>query len=181
MKKMVFMILMFFPCLAIAEDNFTIFFYSEAGLKWKFEAKLAPGVKLHSRFKINRDQYRLVRKTYFVTKEKFGQYFNVDFNLCEKEDLRIRIISEEDLSNHKYFPNESDCTKAGWVVIGRYFRMSNVLYIVPPWPEKYHWRKNFAHELTHAFFDRCGMRFRNNDLEHKELHEFLKTYPKDFY
>lgn len=123
-------------------------------------------------------QMAIIINTLGNIEERFFSYFDIDKKECQLNTVNIIIVRNHYiLSDRNFFPNEdvySDSKSGGSkIVFGRYFSITNNLYIVPINLKKYYWRSNFAHELLHYFFDECNVIFNNINIEHKDIDNFL--------
>jgi hypothetical protein len=131
-------------------------------------------------------QITIVVNTFEDTEKRFFSYFNIDKKRCRLNIVNIIVVENPHILNNKnIFPNEdvySD-NKPGEskIVFGRYFSITNNLYIIPINLKKYYWRSNFAHELLHYFFDECNITFDNINIEHKYIDNFLIDNQDIFY
>jgi len=181
MRLLLIIIALILPCSAIARDA-----YYNANPKWKTEFNIDTHVRVKSTNKLNQHQTKLVKKTYEIAERKFLKFWNLRHNECRFQPLEIKIVKHHnELDNRIYFPMErtyADKPGEGTEIIyGRYFAFHNALYIVPPYTSKYYWKKNFVHELTHYFFDECGIRFNNIEEEHIAVERFVREYKRFFY
>lgn len=139
-----------------------------------YSYKIAPGTALFSANPLPKSKIRLYRITYRNVKREFFKYTGIRNKSCSY-NLNIRIVAVEELSDRVYFPYESDYTEGTLQVKGRYFRNSNTMYMIP-YEYYWNWKAKFAHELAHHFFDACGVRFVNNDVEHEAIHPFEEKF-----
>lgn len=140
---------------------------------FKTNFKVDKEVFVSSKFLIS--DTKLIRSTYYEAKKSFFEFWGFSRDQCDLDNLYVYIVAEKDLINPRYFPGEK-LAPSGFIIYGRYFREKNKLYIVPPDLSIYYWRKYFAHELAHYFFDDCGIKFPNNYVEHKFLDKFIKYF-----
>lgn len=158
--------------------------YFRSNVVWHRSVKLIQNIDVKSVSKLSKYDIYLMRRTYNITKKLFFLYWYEE-NKCQLGQLKIKIVrSHYDLSNHEYFPEEyvyADLPDEGTAIIfGRYFRVTNTLYVVSPNEIKYHWKRDFAHEILHYFFDECGVSFINNNAEHIKVYEFLNKHKATF-
>lgn len=176
MKKIVCIIatLLLLPIQALAVDNYD----KVSNSKWQNIMHVQKGIVLKSKYKTTRAQAKQIKRMYHVTRRRFKEFTGIDANSCKIGYLEIRIIGLDDLSNELLFPNEHSYSTHSTIIIGRYFRKSNYLYLVPRY---YHsnWHRNFAHELLHHFLDECGIMFENDDKEHEVIYQFERKYYGD--
>jgi len=182
MRFVLTILLLFLSTNVFASD----FYEYNVGSEWKVNEyinkhvliKVAPKIK----FKNTLEKMQLINQTFNYVEREFFKFQRISSMQCEFGNLEVRIISEHDLSNNEYFPSEYFVSKDGdFIIIGRYFEKTNILYVVPPYLGLYYWRKNFAHELMHYFYDDCGITFLNIDIEHKVIDQFLKINRRFFY
>jgi len=124
---------------------------------------------------------QLINQTFNRAEREFFKFQRISGTQCGFGYLEVRIIREQDLDNRKYFAGEEAFSYDDNIVFGRYFKQTNILYVVPPYLGLYYWRKNFAHELMHYFYDDCGITFLNIDIEHKAIDQYLKINRRFFY
>jgi len=177
MRFILVLMCMMIPTSIFAKDKYV----ENARPDWNTDTTINKVVKVKSQISLTKKQIELIRKTYRNAESKFFEYWKIDRRECSSDVVEVRIITEYELDNRTYFPGEDDYTDASGTVIGRYFRHSNVLYIVPPYPAKYYWRKDFAHELAHYFYDDCGIKFLSDYNEHIAIREFLNKHKRLFY
>ena len=175
--RLIFLLIILMPISSLAMDRFE----ENANPIWMTSVNLKDNVKLQSQIIFSESKIKFISEIFDLTKDHFFQFTEIDNKSCYNGKLIINIITEGDLDSRVYFPYEYDYSDGKLFVLGRYFRHSNVLYIVPPNLNIYYWRKTFAHELMHYFYDDCGIIFRNDDLEHKQIEKFMKVKSKWFY
>jgi len=146
---------------------------------WNTRTNLSSNVVVKSIDTLTRKQIKLIRDVYDTAVEKFYTHYGV--GKCKVAKLDVRVIYEEELNSEIFFPNEYHSTESGKFIFGRFYRDSNVLYIIHMEQAEYHWKKYFAHELLHYFYNECNIKFRNNKDEHKEMEKFLYKYGNLFY
>jgi hypothetical protein len=182
MRKLIFIILaLLIPCTVSARDN-----YYKANAVWNTEFTIDTHVNVKSTNLLGTNHIILVKKTYGLAENKFLQFWHLKHNECRFLPLEVRIVKgHKELDNREYFPNENDYAdspeEGTEIITGRYFRLTNRLYVVPPYTNKYYWKKNFVHETLHYFFDECGIKFADDDKEHKVIEKFLQKYKRFFY
>ena len=178
-KVLIILCCLFIPVLGYSRDTYV------QKKVWGTEFKIGEMAYIKSAYKLDKKQIKIVEKTFNITKERFFKYYSSIEDICRLDPVNIFIVeNEKDLDNTKFFPNESvysNGLEGNKIVFGRYFVLSNNLYIVPVLLKEYYWRKNFAHELTHYFFDECGIRFKNDDEEHLYVDDFLRDNSDVFY
>jgi hypothetical protein len=163
---------------AIAADHYNI--YANNG--WKTKFRVNNNLIVKSKYKLPKHKRLLLIKIYKQTEEKFFVFTGINPTSCVMEKGIIHIVSENDLDNQSYFPRERrySLPESGLYVLGRYFRYTNNLYIVPPNLSEYYWRKNFSHEVLHYLYDSCKVEF-DKDEEHEQIHKFLSINSMYFY
>ena len=182
MHKLIFIMLsLMIPCIVGAKDD-----YRKANTAWKTEFTVDTHVNVKSANRLGAKHIRLVRETYELAETKFLKFWLLEHDECKFIPLEVRIVeSEEELNSRLYFPGEdvyADKPEEGTeIIFGRYYKLTNKLYIVPPYTSQYYWRKNFAHETIHYFFDECGIKFFSGEKEHKVIERFLLKYKRFFY
>jgi len=175
MKSILFVILSMFmsPISAGASDQYDL----NSKAQWKSKAKIRNNVVLKSKYIVSMSDVAKFKYTYRITRKRFSDFTGLNLNKCNIKPLEIRVISLNDLSNKKYFPDEhkysfpADKNGKGDFVLGRYFRYNNHLYLAPKYNHMY-WNINFAHELAHHFYDECVIHFADNESEHDIIHKF---------
>ena len=177
MKKIIILAIMLISSIANADDRYE----QNAISNWKVSVKFSDSVIMRSKIALTSKHLLLFKQTLQNVERSFFEYYDMDRSRCKNEQVRIDVITEYELSNRMYFPGEDDYTDKDGVVLGRYFRHSNSLYIVPPFTKQYYWRRNIAHEMLHYFYDDCMVKFGDNDKEHAEIDRFLNTYNHLFY
>lgn len=184
MHKLIFIILaLIIPCVVFAGDNYR---NRKTNAVWKTEFTINTHVNIKSVNLLGAKHVSLIYKTYELTENKFLKFWRLKHNECKFGPLEVRIVkNHQELDNRTYFPGEDEYAdlpgEGTEIIYGRYFRLTNRLYMVPPYVSKYYWRKNFAHELVHYFFDECGIKFVNDTEEHKEINRFILRYKRFFY
>lgn len=156
------------------------------GKTWETIFKIGSEARITSAKKLTKTQIRIVRQTFNNTKTRFFKYYSVSEEMCRLDPVNIIIVKNyHELDDRRKFPQESVYSdkpgEGNKIVFGRYFTITNNLYIVPVNLEKYYWRRNLAHELTHYFFDECDVEFNDIDEEHEYMYDFLRSNRDVFY
>lgn len=182
MRKLIFILLaLMMPHSVGARDN-----YDKSNIEWKTEFTIDTHVNVKSANLLGAKHIRLIHETYELAETKFLKFWRLEHNECRFKPLEVRIVkSDKELDNKLYFPDEDEyADKPGEgleIIFGRYYTISNTLYIVPPYISKYYWRKNFVHETLHYFFSECGIQFSSDDEEHKTIESFIIKHKRFFY
>lgn len=160
--------------------------YYKSGVTWQTSFTIGDNVTVRSAFQLDSREVQIINTVYKRTRKKFFRSWGIKPTQCRLGHLNVRIVRDHfDLDNREFFPEEPVYADLPWegteIIFGRYYRKANTIYIVPLKLKKYYWRKNFAHELLHYFFDECGVRFSNIDEEHIIIDDFLFKYRKYFY
>lgn len=171
---------MMIPVSANARDE-----YHKSGISWNQHITLRPNISVKSVPQLSKYDLQMMRKTYKLTEKLFFEHWYVKPKQCNLGKLKIKVVRNHfDLSNRTYFPDEAQYASVPGegtsVIFGRYFRLANTLYVVQPDDIKYWWRRDFAHEVLHYLFDECGIKFRNDNVEHKKVKEFLTEHKASF-
>ena len=162
------------PLQALAADKYD----ENATTPWSIITRVQKNIVYKSKYATSEKEAKRVKKVYALTKARFKRFTGVDVDTCNPGYLEIRVVSLEDLSNKNYFPREATYTTSHSLIIGRYFRRSNKLYLVHR-KHHYNWHKNLAHELVHHFLDECGIRFESDHVEHEVIDQFEQRYYGD--
>lgn len=145
--------------------------FPKGSVEWKTSTRVNRVIRLKSRWPLDNDQVRLFRSVYRDTKRLFHNHYDGFIRKCDALSVDVMVISRTDLSNKEYFPGEDKYSIPGETVIGRYFRSKNTLYIV--YPDKPIWKRDFAHELLHYFYDDCNAYFPSSTEEHRAIDQVL--------
>ncbi len=153
---------------------------------WKTTFTIGKEAKVKSVNPLTSMQTKVIKQAFRNTKRRFFVHFDVEQDTCRLDPVNIIIVGDnEELDDKNNFPGErvySDKPGEGTkIVFGRYFTITNNLYIVPVNLQKYYWRQNLAHELTHYLFDECGITFENINEEHEYVDGFLRANQDVFY
>lgn len=146
---------------------------NNANVQWKINVRIAPNVRLKSTSRIPVKRIRSLTRAYHGLTRHFENFMHLDTSGCNK-NLEIRIVHLEELGNPINFPGEAEHSDTVQDVTGRYFRHSNVMYLVPR-KHYFHWKKSFGHEMAHHLFDACNVRFINDHIEHHAIHPFEES------
>ena len=169
LKVLALMILL--PNAAFAADNFAQYYEVNSWHKHNLTEK----VVLTARRDLSKKVVRQYEGVFEEASRKFSLATGINTKLC-RERLEIRLVSLGELNSKKYFPTENVYGN----VTGRYFRHSNTLYMVPVFRWRHHnwesWRKSYAHELAHYFFDACSVSTLNNRVEHMAIDTFERRF-----
>lgn len=162
--------LMLMPSTALGVDKFLD---ESPNVQWKVNTNIAKGVKLKSISLVPARQLRSFARAYKQLNRHFERFMQIDTSGCNRT-LEIRIIPLDMLGSSKYFPGEAEHSDSKQDVTGRYFRNTNVMYLVPR-RHYYHWKKSFGHELAHHFFNACNVHFINDHVEHHAIYPFEES------
>lgn len=148
------------------------FLQNSKNVKWQTNTTIAPGVSLRYVHLISIDQVQSFRMAYRDINISFEEFMKIETSNCDRR-LEIRIVPLNVLGSPKYFPGEAEYSDEKGNITGRYFRNTNVMYLVPR-RHYYNWKRTFAHELAHHLFDACGTSFVNDYVEHHIIRAFEK-------
>ena len=163
MKTIFIILTLLISNISLAQDNTTL-----APMNWKYQENIKIGTIRSSLGKLTKSEKHTIISKYNSIKESFFKF--EDRMLCiVPPTLDLRIVSDIDINSDKYFDVLS---KPGYTFFGRYFRDEDVIYITKE-AALYH-TALFAHELTHYFYDMCGVKFFSDDLEHDRIRMFQK-------
>lgn len=173
--KILLIVALLFPAQLLASDMYE----QVAQPKWKHSFVIFDNVNVKSLWKISNNKIEMMKTTYALIKKAFFSWYGLDPTECKNAELNVKIVDEHILDDRHYFPDEEAYAGKGEIVFGRYYRDTNVLYIVPPNLKKYYWKEDFAHELAHHFFNDCGIIFINSADEHAAMERFLDGYKEN--
>lgn len=163
------------PLLLLSADNY----YMKSKAVCKTEININNAIICSINKLKNRD-IKIISEVYHNFDKRFFDFYNINRQECKRISVKINIVkNHNELSNKSYFPNEdeyADINIPGSIIFGRYFRSRGTMYIVPPILSLYYWKKGFAHELTHHYFNICNIKFKNDREEHLEIEKFLNEY-----
>lgn len=136
-------------------------------LSWKTTTKLE-NLTIKSTFVLNKWRLEKIKKTFNRSKDIFFNKFEkLDCNTNQLNDLEVRLIDSKILRNKDYF------YAAGPNDFGRYFSGFHTLYITD---DMFDNPEYLAHELAHYFYDKCGVKFKNDIEEHIKVYRFQDFY-----
>ena len=155
--------------------------------------KIGKEVTINAATKMTTNKKRIVRKTYWFTKNKLISYLDIDTKFCKFNHLEVNIVKNvAELEDPKKF-NVAKANKAkDEIIFGWYIRGSSKIYIMPmnlnkrylvrgkffEWQnpiDEYGWQANFAHEIIHYIFDSCDIIVSDFE-EHGIIEDFLETH-----
>lgn len=165
------MLTLLFPLSAFGADMYG----SERVDPWHYHVRVKTDITLKSKYTVYKKDVKQFRREYNRTMRRFEEFTGKNPETCAIGKLEIRIIGVRDLSNRTYFPHEGIYSDSDGPVVGRYFRKTNTLYLVPK-SHHYNWNKSVSHELMHHLLDECGMSPGNAAHEHRIINAFEIKY-----
>jgi len=170
MKWLVVIMALMIPNVSYAADRFL---ERNPNVRWKIDVRIAPKVRLKSTERIPVKRIKQLRAAYKELSGHFESFMQLDVSGCNK-DLEIRIVPLKALGDPVNFPGEAEHSDNIQDVTGRYFRNSNVMYLVPQ-RHYLNWKKSFGHEMAHHLFDACNVHFVNDYIEHHAIEPFEES------
>ena len=175
-------------CMLVAFNAYAGDKYEEkANPNWKIDRQLTKFdpvyIKVSDKVKVF--SFRKFKTEYNMAMQRLFKFEAANVGQCKIDPLEIRVVTERDLNNEKFFPYEGSYTFTRnngktTFIIGRYFPLSNTLYIVPHVPndgsEWVNWEAYFAHEVAHYFYDDCEMTFPGDPDAHNRIDKFTRKY-----
>jgi hypothetical protein len=127
-------------------------------INWQTQ-QIGQNLTIRSYNALSPHKIRAIQEATQTIERKFEQYYGVR---CSLRLVEVRIIRSSWLNSSEYFDN----IDPKYIVFGRYFGLSEVIYLTPE-------LSALDHELVHYMFHECNMSFDTDDQEHQKLDEFM--------
>ena len=138
-------------------------------IQWKTNISV-PNVTIKSTFHLKKREIRKIQIIFDKAKYIFFNKFEkLSCDTNRLNDLEIRVISPNILRHKGYF------YAAGPNDFGRYFSNPYTIYIID---DMFYNPEYLAHELGHYFYDKCGVKFANDKIEHVKVYQFQDFFRK---
>jgi len=138
-------------------------------VEWKTATYVSNHIRLKSTLKLERPQVKKIKNILGHINYLFFNEFEPDLRCADMGQMEIRIIRLSTLTNKKYF------VAARATNFGRYFSITNTLYIVPDMLKNPEW---LAHEMAHYYYDECRVKFKDARNEHLKVYKFQDLYAR---
>lgn len=131
-------------------------------ISWKFNDKIE-NMAIRSVVSLDAGDTKTIQHEVANVRDAFFRHYNKE---CVLGSIEVRIITLNQMNSLRYFY----VVVPDGIIRGRFFGYNNIVYITQ---QALYDTYVLRHELAHYMYDECGVRFDNDDLEHRELNEFL--------